>query len=113
MTDYSEWKILKSEADEKADEYSAVAAWCNEGQEYHIEDTGEYYEVVKNDEPTGEEIKQARITELKQLLADTDYVVIKIAEGAATAEDYADVIAQRQAWRVEIRELENESTPID
>lgn len=57
-------------------------------------------------EPTEEEIKQARINELKQLLADTDYVVIKIAEGAATAEDYADVIAQRQSWREEIRELE-------
>ena len=103
---YENWKILKSEADEKADEYAAVAAWCNEGQEYHIEDTGKYYEVVKNPEPTEEDIKQSRIAELKQLLSDTDYVVIKIAEGAATAEEYADVIAQRQAWRAEIRELE-------
>lgn len=110
---YENWKILKSEIDEKADEYSNVAEWCNENQEYHIEDTGDYYAVVKNPEPTEEDIKQARIAELKQLLADTDYVVIKIAEGAATAEDYADVIAQRQAWRNEIRELENESDSID
>lgn len=64
-------------------------------------------------EPTEEDIKQRRIAELKQMLSDTDYVVIKIAEGAATVEDYADVIAQRQAWRNEIRELENESDSID
>lgn len=110
---YENWKILKSEADEKAEEYAAVAEWCNEGQEYHIEDTGEYYEVVKNPEPTEEDIKQARINELKQLLADTDYVVIKIAEGSATKEDYADVIEQRKSWREEIRELENESNFVD
>lgn len=103
---YENWKILKSEADEKAEEYAQVAEWCNDGQEYHIEEQGEYYAVVKNPEPTEEETKQARINELKQLLADTDYVVIKIAEGAATPEEYADVIAQRQAWRAEIRELE-------
>jgi hypothetical protein len=103
---YENWKILKSEADEKADEYAEVADWCNEGGEYHIEEQGEYYAVVKNPEPTEEDIKQARIAELKQLLADTDYVVIKIAEGSATKEDYADVIEQRKAWRNEIRELE-------
>lgn len=113
MTDYSNWKILKSEADEKAEEYAQVAEWCNKGQEYHIEEQGEYYAVAKNPEPAEEDIKQARIAELKQLLSDTDYVVIKIAEGAATVEEYADVIEQRRAWREEIRELENESDSID
>ena len=54
---YENWKILKSELDEKAEEYSQVAEWCNEGQKYHIEDTGEYYEVVKNSEPTEDELK--------------------------------------------------------
>lgn len=63
--------------------------------------------------PTEEEIKQHRIAELKQFLANTDYVVIKIAEGVATKEEYADVIAQRQAWREEIREFENEPDSID
>ena len=110
---YENWKILKSEADEKADEYAEVANWCNDGGEYHIEEQGEYYVVVKNTEPTEEDIKQARIAELKQLLADTDYAVIKIAEGVATLEEYADVIANRQAWRQEIRILENESNPVD
>lgn len=59
--------------------------------------------------PDYKEDHSERIAELKQLLADTDYVIIKIAEGSATKEDYADVIEQRQAWREEIRELSNES----
>jgi hypothetical protein len=45
--------------------------------------------------------KAARIAELKQLLADTDYVALSDYD-----KDKADVIAQRQAWRDEIRELE-------
>lgn len=63
--------------------------------------------------PDYKEDHSERIAELKQLLADTDYAVIKIAEGAATSEEYADVIEQRKAWRNEIRELENESDSID
>ena len=51
---------------------------------------------------------QAEITQLKMNLADTDYVAIKIAEGAATADDYADVLAQRQEWRDRINALEKE-----
>ncbi|MDR2150234.1 MAG: hypothetical protein LBO67_05365 [Spirochaetaceae bacterium] len=47
-----------------------------------------------------------RIRYLKRLLANTDYIAVKIAEGAATAADYADKIAQRQAWREEIQQLE-------
>ena len=68
MTDYSDWKILKTEADEKAEEYSQVAEWCNEGQEYHIElyideNDVEWYRTVKNPEPlppTKEQIRQMR-----------------------------------------------------
>lgn len=49
----------------------------------------------------------ARIMEFKNKLADTDYAIIKIAEGAATTEEYADLIAQRQLWREEINRLES------
>lgn len=52
------------------------------------------------------ESNEQRIDRLKAELAATDYVVIKIAEGAATAEEYAAVIADREAWRKEINELE-------
>ena len=47
-----------------------------------------------------------RIAELKQMLADTDYIVIKIAEGVATWDEYPGVKEQRQTWRDEINKLE-------
>ena len=50
--------------------------------------------------------KEMQIAELKQKLADTDYISCKIADGAATREEYADILAQRQAWREEINKLE-------
>lgn len=66
-------------------------------------------EEIDADRPdTAAQERESRISELKRQLADTDYAVIKIAEGAATAEEYADVIALRQAWRAEINELEAE-----
>lgn len=101
---YTKWTMQKSELNDE--EYSQVAEWCNENQTHTIEDMGEYYAVVKIPEPSEEEIKQARISELKTKLAETDYVVIKIAEGEATRDDYEDVLNQRQAWRSEINELE-------
>ena len=42
-----------------------------------------------------------RIAELKQLLAASDYVALSDYD-----KDKPDVLAQRQAWRVELRELE-------
>ena len=45
---------------------------------------------------------------LKQQLAETDYIACKIAEGSATTEEYADIIADRQRWREEINSLESE-----
>ena len=62
----------------------------------------------KTEEEKAAEARAARIAELKQNLADTDYIAAKIAEGVATKEEYADVLAQRQAWRDEINELEGE-----
>jgi hypothetical protein len=47
----------------------------------------------------------ARLAWLREYLAATDYIVIKIAEGAATASQYADEIKQRQAWRKEADDL--------
>lgn len=64
-------------------------------------------EHVKESELTDEEIKQNRIQELKLNLYNTDYVVIKIAEGEATADEYSDVLSKRKAWRVEINQLES------
>jgi ABC-type Fe3+ transport system substrate-binding protein len=59
-------------------------------------------------EETAEQQRLARIDELRTLLAESDYKAIKYAEGWITAEDYAEVKAQRQAWRDEINELETQ-----
>ena len=47
------------------------------------------------------------IAELKAKLLATDYIAAKIAEGAATREEYAEELAERAAWRARINELEN------
>lgn len=47
-----------------------------------------------------------RIAELKAYLFKTDYQAIKFAEGALSAEDYADMKAKRANWRKEINDLE-------
>jgi hypothetical protein len=41
------------------------------------------------------------------MLAGTDYIAVKIAEGSADVSQYAEKIAQRQAWRAEIQSLES------
>ena len=67
----------------------------------------EDYETIRRYVVVPEAERQAnRIAELKAKLAATDYVVIKIAEGAATMGDYAATIADREAWRAEINRLE-------
>lgn len=66
----------------------------------------EYEEIPAIPEPSPEDIKQREIAELKQKLAASDYAIIKIAEGAASREEYADLIAQRAEWRTRINELE-------
>ena len=72
----------------------------------------------KRYEPTEEQkakIEKARqIAELKKKLADTDYIVLKIAEAQADGETetvaalkitYATELANRKAWREQINEL--------
>lgn len=62
----------------------------------------------KGEEPTPPMDIQAQfqISKLKKQLQETDYVVIKIAEGEATAEEYAEVLANRKLWREEINSLQ-------
>jgi hypothetical protein len=69
-------------------------------------------------QPTEEEIAQqqreARIWELKDQLAQGDYKIIKCAEAQLTNEpmpyDVAELVAERNAMRDEINELEEQNT---
>jgi len=81
--------------------------------EYRVERGDDLsWKVVKVPEKSPEEKRreeiEARIAELKGKLSETDYVVIKIAEGEATESEYADVLANRKAWREEINRLQKE-----
>ena len=62
--------------------------------------------IGKTDEEKQRDEAEVRIRQLKAKLAETDYIAAKIAEGSATAREYADKIAERQSWRAEINELE-------
>jgi hypothetical protein len=87
---YENWKILKSQIAEKADEYSAVADWCNENG-YTIVEDGKYYKTVKLPEPTpltDEEIRQMRIDYRRGHIDDqTAERSRKMANGTWTDED--------------------------
>ena len=48
----------------------------------------------------------AEIATLKAQLAATDYIAAKLAEGAATKEEYSEELAHRAYWRSRINELE-------
>ena len=60
----------------------------------------EILEIIKKEEYKEE------IVILKQKLFDTDYIACKIAEGAATKEEYAFELEERRDWRARINELE-------
>ena len=64
------------------------------------------YETIQRYVALPEQRQAERIAQLKGFLRDSDYAVIKIAEGAAAEAEYADLIARRKEWRREINELE-------
>lgn len=63
--------------------------------------------VLKTDDKAIRQEKDQRIAELKQLLAEADYWGQKYLDGEYTEEEWAEKVAQRKAWREEIRSLEN------
>lgn len=112
MTDYSNWKVLKSvinytgqdEEKQKAaqaaqDEYTAVAEWCNETGRYSIEEDETYYKVVALPEPephvpTYEEVRQMRIKYRREHIDDqTAERSRKMANNTWTDDDEAAYLA--------------------
>ena len=91
-------------------EHVAFANWnnANGGKFYSVSNGNGTYTIheVVVPEPTEEEKAQARIAELKQLLADADYWTSKRVDGEYTEEEWAEKVAQRKAWREEINQLE-------
>lgn len=66
----------------------------------------EYEDILRFVPFTAVQLAQKRIAELKENLQSTDYMILKVVEGAATLAEIAETIKKRAAWRKEIRELE-------
>lgn len=123
MTDYSNWKVKKSvinyigddeekqaQAHSAQEEYTAVAAWCNENG-YTIVEDETYYKTVALPEPTpptDEEIRQMReaaytievdpITAHIARLRDTNPMTPEVEA------EIAQLISERDAKFAEIQE---------
>jgi hypothetical protein len=100
----------------KIDDDNRIVYWSNEPLEGLVEfSNGDYVNkncidglddfVIEDGEAVFSPLPEKEIERLKRKLSDTDYVAAKIAEGAATREDYAGLIEQRQKWRDRINAL--------
>lgn len=108
------------EAVEECGHYEVIAEYANGGKDVDWivdvpaveakEAWDEYESILRYIAYTDSEMRKKRISELKQKLNDTDYMVLKIAEGAAAVDEYAEQIEQRAAWRAEINIIEAEET---
>ena len=110
---YENWKILKSEADEKADEYSNVAEWCNKGQEYHIElyideNDIEWYRTIKNPEPlppTKEEQEQNRARAYQEEVDPITSHIQRLRDKEQTEEIIAEITQLMLERDVKVEEI--------
>ena len=120
MTDYSNWKVLKTvinytgDDEEKQaaawvaqEEYADVAEWCNENGQYTISEDETNYMTVALPEPephvpTYEEVRQMRIKYRREHIDDqTAERSRKQANGTWTADDeaaYLALDAEVTAW---------------
>lgn len=102
---YENWKILKSEIDEKAEEYSQVAEWCNEGQEYHIElyideNDIEWYRTVKNPEPLPPTKEEQRENRARAYQTEVDPITSHI-QRLRDMEQTEEIIAEIEQLKLE------------
>lgn len=85
-----------------------------ETKTHEVEKLFRYFQIGQEPQPyvpTPEELIRQEIWQLKDFLAQTDYVVIKIAEGEEPSEHALEVIAERKKARARINELEAELEP--
>ena len=118
--DVLETEIPEQQAVEEKFHYETVREYPNggkdvekvidvEGKPYvpaHTEREDIYVDVPYTDDEIDRMSAIKEIAELKANLRETDYKAIKFAEGLISEADYAEVKAQRQAWRDRINELE-------
>ena len=93
-------KLYKNNPDDMA-QYTVTAKWCN-ANNAHIEDKGEYYEVVENTPyvPTKEEQLDALTAEYRAEKANLceAYTTATMSGDTETAESVAADMADLDAW---------------
>lgn len=105
------------EAVEEVGHYETIQEYPNGGKDVEwVVDTpaveakdawDEYEDIQRFVSFTEKELVTKRIDELKKMLSDTDFHILKVVEGATTLQACADVIKKRASWRKEINELED------
>lgn len=65
------------------------------------------YPVIVDEKKDPKEKALYEIEDLKEYLTSTDYVVIKIAEGESSAEEYSETLQKRKDARARINYLES------
>lgn len=104
--------ILSEVIEISKDEYDELYSAIEKNEEIIITESEEFVEepIISDiyEEITQDFLLKSRIKELKKNLRDTDYMIIKIVEGVSTFEDYKDKIEQRNLWRKEINDLEEQ-----
>lgn len=123
MTDYSDWKVLKSVLDYSGDDeekqaaqqaaqaqYEQAANWCDDNQDYCMGEDGKYYAVISNEkpEPTKEQIRKMReFAYSEEVDTKTSHISRLRDTTPMTPEieaEIAKLIAERDAKYAEIQE---------
>ncbi len=96
--------------------YETVKEYKNGGKEVAwVEDVpgvaakeawDEYEDILRFVPYTPGELARRRIEQLKESLRSTDYLILKVVEGAVTLSQITETVKNRAAWRKEIKELE-------
>lgn len=73
----------------------------------------EYEDILRFVPYTAVELAQRRITELKGYLQNTDYMILKVVEGAISLAEITETVKKRAIWRKEINELETIAAEAD
>ena len=97
---FQNWKIKKSDIEEKQEEYSNVAQWCDETQQYTIQEIADEYCVVKIPEQTIDE-RNSQISQTRQYLFTqyADPIKFDYEENRARyGEDDERTITSKQNW---------------
>lgn len=100
---YENWKILKDEIEEKREEYSEVAFWCNQNG-YIIIETETHFKVEKIPEkpaPTRTEIEAIRRS---LYIANKDPLTCQI-ESLKDEEQTPEIVAEIEALKIKRAEI--------